>query len=68
MNRESEHIPRCLRRVVFNKKLDLASPTVSVLQMKAFCGLRSEKLDSRDVEDLLDQMAQAMAPTEPDAT
>ena len=44
-----------------NKKLNHASLTVGDLQMKDFRGLRNEKLDTREVENFLDGMAEEIA-------
>jgi hypothetical protein len=44
-----------------DKKLNPASPALIDLQMKAFRGLRNEKLDSREVENFLDGMAEEIA-------
>jgi hypothetical protein len=41
-----------------NKKLNKASLKVGDIQMKDFRQLRNEKLDSRDVENFLDKMAE----------
>ena len=44
-----------------NKKLNHASLAVGDLQMKDFRGLRNEKLDTREVENFLDGMAEEIA-------
>jgi hypothetical protein len=44
-----------------NKKLNLASLKVSEVQMRDFRRLRNEKLDSREVEDFLDGLAEEIA-------
>jgi len=44
-----------------NKKLNHASLTVSDLQMKDFRGLRNERLDSREVQNFIDGMAEEIA-------
>lgn len=44
-----------------NKKLNKASLAVTASQIKDFRELRNEKLDSRDVENFLDRMAEEIA-------
>ena len=44
-----------------NKKLNKASLRLSDVQMKDFRELRNEKLDSREVENFLDEMADEIA-------
>jgi hypothetical protein len=45
----------------FNKKLNDASRKVRNIHMKDFRGLRNKKLDSPEVEDFLDAMAEEIA-------